>query len=811
MMSETDDLGIGGIFSMEKALNHQINTSVSRTEESYLAISADESNDITTNIQHIPYGYPKHKQNESYPITFITQPDIHNKQLSTIAIKTKKKQLTCRSILIGLFLGCVLCFSNTYFGLQTGWVTMGSLQSALAGYGILQVCSKYNIGGESNKFELNMIQTIAVASATMPLAAGFVGIIPALHILQDSGGPVTLTIFQLFIWTFSLASFGVFVAVPMRKYMIIKQKLKFPSGTATAQMIQLFYAESEHKLHDNKARLSNKNMHSEDMRDNASNQTTPYGKTDLWRKHKSSKANNAEKTQKLYSLMHRAVNNKTSQSVIVRTVSDSRTLHHDAIEFQLVYQQSSLQTQWKVFLYTFIISSMITIIQYFLPVLHNAPIFGTTAAIYLWNIDFSLSYVGQGMIAGTNVGLSMLLGAIIGWAILGPMAVIKDWVQPNGPNIDWQNSEEGWVLWVSLSIMLGESLTSLFIILFKAIIPILCCRNNTIIQHEHTGAEMSAIHTNNPQGLNQTLLDKIDNKTINSVKIPIVEPDEDNIPSKIWMSGLLVSCLFCIISLSLISKLQLKWYEAALALFFALIISILSIRALGQTDMNPVSGVGKVSQIFFSLISPGNVIGNLIAGAMSEASAAQSGDMLQSFKAGHLLSASPRLQFYGALIGTMGSILFSVMAYYLFISVYPDMPNKEFEIPAAELWLNMAQLLNGGSLAQNVEMFCYIAAAIGAMLSLCHDLIFIGKYKYINSYIPSGVALAIGFYITPNYVIPRVIGSILQYIWYRRNKSTYDAYMVVVASGFVLGEGVFAIISAIMTALHVPSSNVGVN
>ena len=36
--------------------------------------------------------------------------------------------LTARAVAAGLLVGSVLCFSNTYFGLQTGWVTMGSLQ-----------------------------------------------------------------------------------------------------------------------------------------------------------------------------------------------------------------------------------------------------------------------------------------------------------------------------------------------------------------------------------------------------------------------------------------------------------------------------------------------------------------------------------------------------------------------------------------------------------------------------------------------------------------------------------------------------------
>lgn len=41
--------------------------------------------------------------------------------------------LTVRALAAGLLVGAVLCFSNTYFGLQTGWVTMGSLQVRFGG------------------------------------------------------------------------------------------------------------------------------------------------------------------------------------------------------------------------------------------------------------------------------------------------------------------------------------------------------------------------------------------------------------------------------------------------------------------------------------------------------------------------------------------------------------------------------------------------------------------------------------------------------------------------------------------------------
>ena len=46
-------------------------------------------------------------------------------------------------------------------------------------------------------------------------------------------------------------------------------------------------------------------------------------------------------------------------------------------------------------------------------------------------------------------------------------------------------------------------------------------------------------------------------------------------------------------------------------------------RALGETDLNPVSGLGKISQLFFAWIQPGHIVDNIIAGGVAEAGAQQ--------------------------------------------------------------------------------------------------------------------------------------------------------------------------------------------
>lgn len=75
--------------------------------------------------------------------------------------------------------------------------------------------------------------------------AGLVGIVPALGMLSPKenppAGPLRLSFVELMAWSLALAFIGVFLAVPLRTQTIIKEKLRFPSGTATANVIRTLH------------------------------------------------------------------------------------------------------------------------------------------------------------------------------------------------------------------------------------------------------------------------------------------------------------------------------------------------------------------------------------------------------------------------------------------------------------------------------------------------------------------------------------------------------------------------------------------
>jgi hypothetical protein len=175
------------------------------------------------------------QNDESKPSTATARPSTALKAGGDV-----KNNFTIRSVVLGALIGSMLCFSNMYFGLQTGWVTLGSLQAALLGFGFFRVFK--------DKFphftaqENVLLQTVSVACATIPIAAGFVGIIPALQLLSvETGEDFALSTGELILWSFALAFFGVFFAVPLRKQTIVVEKLTFPSGTATARLIEMLH------------------------------------------------------------------------------------------------------------------------------------------------------------------------------------------------------------------------------------------------------------------------------------------------------------------------------------------------------------------------------------------------------------------------------------------------------------------------------------------------------------------------------------------------------------------------------------------
>jgi hypothetical protein len=72
---------------------------------------------------------------------------------------------------------------------------------------------------------------------------------------------------------------------------------------------------------------------------------------------------------------------------------------------------------------------------------------------------------------------------------------------------------------------------------------------------------------------------------------------------------------------------------------------------------------------------------------------------------------------------------------------------------------------------------------------------------WLLALLPSGVGFAVGIYLTANWTLPRVIGSIADQLWLLLSPGSHAAFMMVTASGLVLGEGCASVVTAVMHAV----------
>ncbi|KAF8599334.1 OPT superfamily oligopeptide transporter [Ceratobasidium sp. AG-I] len=149
------------------------------------------------------------------------------------------QQFTVRAVLIGSLLGLIVGASNIYLGLKTGFTFGAGLFGAIFGFAIIKPLSHVLPaafgGGYFGPKENAVVQTAATSAGS--LTGLFVAAVPAMYHLKLMTTPKE-DIGRLFTLTIITAFYGLFFAIPLRKYYILKQRLVFPSPTATAFTIR---------------------------------------------------------------------------------------------------------------------------------------------------------------------------------------------------------------------------------------------------------------------------------------------------------------------------------------------------------------------------------------------------------------------------------------------------------------------------------------------------------------------------------------------------------------------------------------------
>jgi OPT family oligopeptide transporter len=380
--------------------------------------------------------------------------------------------------------------------------------------------------------------------------------------------------------------------------------------------------------------------------------------------------------------------------------------------------------------------------------------FLAVAAGYSFSLYISPLMFGAGILIGPRVATSLMLGAVFSWGILAPFVESQGWVA--GPTMSYAEGARGWILWPGVAIMVADALTSL--------------------------------------GLSwRTVLDTFTGFKGNGDAI--VEDLAENIPNSWWMIGLAMGSAATLIVAWWI--FAIPWYFTLIAVALSSVLAMIAVRSTGETDINPIGGMGKVTQLVFGGIAPGMMTTNLMAAAIAGAGASQAGDMMQDLKTGHMLGASPREQFKAQCIGILAGVLFAVPIYILFDKAY-TIGEGDLPAPAAHAWKAMAELLSQGlgALPENSASAVLGGLIFGALVPILRK-----NVPLMQKWLPSGLAFGIAFIVPAFYSISMFIGMVIFQAWRRGNLSRAEALGFSIASGLIAGEGLMGIVVAIQTLL----------
>ena len=137
-------------------------------------------------------------------------------------------QLTVKAIVLSILLTVILASANAYVGLFAGLTVATAIPAAVISMAVLPLFGRANI------LENNIVAT--GASAGSSIAAGAIFTLPALILLHH------WTSFD-YKWTFAVVGLGgllgVLFSVPLRRTLILEQKLQFPEGVAAAEVLKV--------------------------------------------------------------------------------------------------------------------------------------------------------------------------------------------------------------------------------------------------------------------------------------------------------------------------------------------------------------------------------------------------------------------------------------------------------------------------------------------------------------------------------------------------------------------------------------------
>lgn len=396
------------------------------------------------------------------------------------------------------------------------------------------------------------------------------------------------------------------------------------------------------------------------------------------------------------------------------------------------------------------------------PVATTVTTAGGTTSVSAMNLglalDPSVLMIGFGAIAGLRIAASVLAGSLIGWAVLAPIALANGWVAP-GPadaNVAWFGDLIEWLLWPGATLMVTASLTAFAV----SIVRMMLKRGGHV-----------------PDGFAEGV---------------------SRIGKRELFAGLAVIMVVTVATQAALFGIGI--FEGVIAVLLSYVLAIVAARVSGETAITPIGALGKITQLTFGAISPGNITANLMTANVTGGAAGQCADLMHDLRTGQIIGATPGFQIVAQLFGVLTGALVAAITYIVLI---PDPQTQlitaEWPAPAVATWKAVAEVLSRGLDA--MPPGSVPAIAVGGVLGVGLALYDALSGSPIKRWLPSASAFGFGFVIPAWTAISLFIGAVAAAVITHFYPNWSERRIVVIAAGLIVGESLAGVVAAAYSIL----------
>jgi uncharacterized oligopeptide transporter (OPT) family protein len=268
--------------------------------------------------------------------------------------------------------------------------------------------------------------------------------------------------------------------------------------------------------------------------------------------------------------------------------------------------------------------------------------------------------------------------------------------------------------------------------------------------------------------------------------------DSGDFPMRWVVVGTLVSGT----ALVLIQKVFIDTpvWHSVLAIVLSIPLMLVGIRVLGETNWGPISTMTNVMQALFGAIAPGDLRAGMVSSGITGSVAAESEGLMQDYKTGHIIGSTPRFLTWMQLLAVPVGALALAFVYPLLRDTYGLSGEGALTSPTSQRWVGFAKILSKGfsSLHPTAMVALGVGSALGVVLTVLE------QRKSLRNWVPSPTGVGIGMLVPGAYVATMFVGSLVDLAWRKLSPTSAAKYLIPVASGFIAGEALVAVILPVL-------------